>query len=175
MRVPSGQNVRPTQDRVREALFSIIAPAIAGSAFLDLFAGTGVVGLDAFSRGAAQITWIEKDRKACQTLSMNVAALGCDTGRLICSDTMVWLKGQTGLEQYDFVFADPPYEWAVQHGFGGIMACLRQNKIIRDNGLFMAERATRREVEDVPGWQLWRDRSYGKTQLLIYRLDEREN
>ncbi len=168
--MPAGDQVRPTQERVREALFSMLAAALPEARFLDLFAGSGAVGLDAFSRGAAEVTWIESDRRTWQVLCANVAALAAATGTPVCADALSWLRGPGRGRGFDIVFADPPYEWAQAHGFGQIMASLRDGGTLRPGGLFVAERAARREVDEWPGWALLRDRVYGKTQLLVYRL-----
>lgn len=165
--------MRPTQDRVREALFSMLAAALPEARFLDLFAGSGAVGLDAVSRGAVEVTWIESDRRTWQILHANVTALVGAGGTVICADVLRWLRGQGQAHGYDMVFADPPYEWAQTHGFGEIMGYLRGG-VLRPGGIFIAERAVRREVDDCPGWTLLRDRAYGKTQLLVYRLDHSE-
>jgi 16S rRNA (guanine966-N2)-methyltransferase len=170
LKMPAGDQVRPTQERVREALFSMLAAALPEARFLDLFAGSGAVGLDAFSRGAAEVTWIESDRRTWQVLCANVAALAAATGTPVCADALSWLRGPGRGRGFDIVFADPPYEWAQAHGFGQIMASLRDGGTLRPGGLFVAERAARREVDEWPGWALLRDRVYGKTQLLVYRL-----
>ncbi len=170
--MPAGDRVRPTQDRVREALFSMLAAALPEARFLDLFAGSGAVGLDAASRGAAEVTWIEADRRTWQVLSENVMALAVAGGTPVCADVLRWLRGPGQRQGYDIIYADPPYEWAQANGFGEIMRCLREGGVLRPGGLFIAERAARREVDEAPGWTLLRDRVYGKTQLLVYRLGE---
>jgi len=171
LRVPAGDEVRPTQDRVREALFSMLAAALPGARFLDLFAGSGAVGLDAASRGAAEVTWVESDRKVWQMLKENVATLAVAGGTPVCAEALAWLRGAGRGRGFDLIFADPPYAWTQARGFGEIMAALREGGVLRPAGLFIAERAARREVEECPGWSLLRDRLYGKTQLLVYRLE----
>ena len=118
VKVPRGDKVRPTQDRVRQALFSSLAARIPGSRFLDLFAGSGAVGLEAWSRGAALVCWVESDAKVFEVLQGNVVALcGSASGhaeeqewRVIRSDVFRFLNGLQGAAGYDIVFADPPYD-----------------------------------------------------------------
>jgi 16S rRNA (guanine966-N2)-methyltransferase len=172
LQVPAGDRVRPTQDRVREALFSMLAAAMPGARFLDLFAGSGAVGLDAASRGAAEVTWVESDRRVFEVLQANLRALSVTGGTAVCADVAGWLRGPGRGRNFDMVFADPPYEWAQAHGFAEIMRGLHEGGVLRPGGVFIAERAARREVEEPQGWVLLRDRVYGKTQVLMYRLDE---
>src|SRR4051794_2587454 len=112
---PPGRTTRPTSDRVREALFSILGP-LDGERVLDLFAGSGALGLEALSRGAREATLVERDRAALKALRANVEALGADA-RVIGGDVAAFLDsaGQTG-DHYDLVFLDPPYRSAVGLG-----------------------------------------------------------
>ena len=96
--VPAGRAVRPTQDRVRQALFSALATRIAGSQFLDLFAGSGAVGLEAWSRGAAGVVWVEQNPRVLRVLQANIGALcapagvACGTARAVRSDVLGFLE-----------------------------------------------------------------------------------
>jgi 16S rRNA (guanine966-N2)-methyltransferase len=108
---PPGMKIRPTSDRARETLFSVLGEDVSGSSFLDVFAGTGAVGLEALSRGAAEAVFVEKDKRAASTLAGNIQRLAVsESCRLIISD---WLKACRRLKRermvFEFVFADPPY------------------------------------------------------------------
>jgi 16S rRNA (guanine966-N2)-methyltransferase len=108
---PPGEGTRPTSDRVREALFSILGP-IGGAEVLDLFAGTGALGLEALSRGAARATFVERDRRALAALRQNVAALGLadDRARVRPRDAAAFLGDAAARgDAYDLVLLDPPY------------------------------------------------------------------
>lgn len=110
---PKGGGVRPTSDRLRESLFNILAPRIAESVFIDAFAGTGAIGLEALSRGARQVVFIESSQEAGRLIRDNLALCGVRGAfRLLTAD--VW-SGLRTLErerfQADIVFLDPPYEW----------------------------------------------------------------
>jgi 16S rRNA (guanine966-N2)-methyltransferase len=109
--VPPGSGVRPTPDRVREALFSILADRLAGASVLDLFSGSGALGLEALSRGAAAVTFVEADRAVARVLSTNVGRLAPGrTARVVVGDALA-VVGGPGLRggPFDLVLADPPY------------------------------------------------------------------
>jgi 16S rRNA (guanine966-N2)-methyltransferase len=170
LKAPAGSRVRPTQDRVRGALFSMLAAAVPGARVLDLFAGTGAVGFEALSRGAADVVWIEADRRQCAALKAALAALGPGRpGRVACDDCLRWLRRPPDAA-FDLVFADPPYEWAAAHGFAGIAARLRDGGWLRPGGLFVAEQPATVPAAAWDGWELLRDRVYGQTRLAVYRM-----
>jgi 16S rRNA (guanine966-N2)-methyltransferase len=109
---PPGSGTRPTSDRVREALFSILGARVAGARVLDLFAGSGALGLEALSRGAGAVTFVEAAPPALRALRANVAALGADAD-VVRADALKWLRAASaGARQYDLVFLDPPYRQA---------------------------------------------------------------
>ena len=104
---PKGLATRPTGDRVREAAFNLIGP-VDGARVLDLFAGSGAMGLEALSRGAERVTFVESDRAACRTISENLEKLRLTGARVICADTVWTLRQDTGT--YDLILVDAPYE-----------------------------------------------------------------
>ncbi len=104
---PRGLDTRPTGDRVREAAFDLIGP-LDGAAVLDLFAGSGAMGLEALSRGAATATFVESDRDACRTISRNLEKLRLPGARVVRADAVHFLAREAG--HYDLVLVDPPYE-----------------------------------------------------------------
>lgn len=106
---PRGRGTRPTADRVREAWMSILGPALPGAVVLDLFAGTGALGLEALSRGAARVDFVERDAGALDVLRRNVADLGVDADcRIIRADALRYVAGLPP-GAYDVALADPPY------------------------------------------------------------------
>jgi 16S rRNA (guanine966-N2)-methyltransferase len=116
LKAPPGDATRPTADRVREALFSILGERVAGARVLDLFAGAGTLGLEALSRGAAAATFVESAPRALAALRANVDALGADA-EVVRADALRWLRGASGgARQYDLVFLDPPYRRAAELG-----------------------------------------------------------
>jgi len=198
--VPKSDAIRPTQDRVREALFNILAPEIAGSVFLDLFAGSGAVGLEALSRGAKAVTFVEQNRRHVEVLKKNLGAvlpgrtldsrpstlagvpgLQPSTFNLQPAATTVavadcyrWLATYVG-PGFTIGFADPPYALGEEKGYASVLATLAARGVIRPDGLFVAEMTAVQRAEETPGWDLLRDRTYGKTRLCIWRRLQKTN
>jgi len=155
---PSGNSTRPTTDRVREAVFNSLGSmgVIEGALVADLYAGSGAMGIEALSRGAAHCTFIENDRSALQVLNNNVAALG------LAGDVNVIqgaVESHVQRLDVDIVLADPPYDTA---DWADLMANLSAS-------LLVAEGA--REVEPIDGWSTVRARRYGRTWVTILSRD----
>ncbi len=167
LKVPKSDAIRPTQDRVREALFSILAPEIAGSDFLDLFAGCGAVGLEALSRGARSATFVEQNRRHLAVLNENLGAVGQDAA-VIAADCYRYLATYAG-PGFSIAFADPPYALGEEKGYAQVLATLAARGVVRPGGHFVAEMTAVQRAEETPGWDLLRDRTYGKTRLCIWR------
>jgi len=104
---PKGTTTRPTADRVREAAFNLIGP-VDGTAVLDLFAGSGALGLEALSRGAARAVFVESDRDACRAINANLDRLRLTGARVLCQDVRRFLATERG--PYDLILLDPPYD-----------------------------------------------------------------
>jgi 16S rRNA (guanine966-N2)-methyltransferase len=170
VKVPAGDKVRPTQDRVRGALFSMLAEQVPGARVLDLFAGSGAVGLEAISRGAREAVWVESDRRHVAILKANVQAFAA-AGLVVGDDCLRWLRRAEGAP-FDLVFADPPYEWALENGFAGIAALLRLRKLVRPGGILVAEQPAELPAAALPDWEMLRDRAYGHTRLVVYRMTQ---
>ncbi len=169
--VPKSDAIRPTQDRVREALFNILMAEIPGATFLDLFAGCGAVGLEALSRGATTVTFVEMNRKHVEVLKKNVATfLKTDVARadVRVGDVYKWVQSYVG-SGYTIGFADPPYQLGEEKGYADFLKILATRDVIRVGGIFIAEMTAHQKAEDVFGWELLRDRTYGKTRLCLWR------
>jgi 16S rRNA (guanine(966)-N(2))-methyltransferase RsmD len=110
LQAPPGLATRPTSDRLRETLFNVLAPRIGSAAFLDLYAGSGAVGLEALSRGAAQITFVERAPAALKTLRANLAYLGIDTGIKIQESNVAQSLRKPPPAPFDLIFLDPPWD-----------------------------------------------------------------
>jgi 16S rRNA (guanine966-N2)-methyltransferase len=116
LHAPPGDATRPTADRVREALFSILGERVRDARVLDLFAGSGALGLEALSRGARAVTFVERAPAALKALRENLTALGADAV-VERAEALRWLRGAPGaVRQYDLVFLDPPYRRAAELG-----------------------------------------------------------
>lgn len=161
--VPDGLTTRPTTDRVREATFNALfsLDAIENATFVDLFAGSGALGLEALSRGAAQVTFVERDRAALAALRTNVDTLGfSDEATVISSDSMRWLT--TG-SHHDVILADPPYgfeDWETMQASA-------------NTDLLVAE--SNDPILALAPWQVLRERSYGSTVVTILERRQPED
>ena len=183
LKVPKSDAIRPTQDRVRQALFNIIQAEVPGSDFLDLFSGSGAVGIEALSRGAGSVTFVESSRRHCAVLSENLKMLGFSlpstnyqlssanyhlpATSLICSDAYRWIASYSG-PGFSVGFADPPYALGEERGYASVLKTLAERGVVRPGGLFVAEMTSVQKAEETPGWELVRDRTYGKTRLCIW-------
>jgi 16S rRNA (guanine966-N2)-methyltransferase len=157
---PKGLSTRPTGDRVREAAFNLIGP-VDGAAVLDLFAGSGAMGLEALSRGAASVTFVESDKAACRTIAQNLEKLKLTGARVVCADA-VWAVRQES-RAYDLVLVDPPYEsWAE------LERRLAEHvpRVLAPRGLLVVETGARTEPSlPLP---LRTSRRYGSARLTLF-------
>ncbi len=157
---PKGVATRPTGDRVREAAFNLIGP-VDGVSVLDLFAGSGAMGLEALSRGAASVTFVESDRDACRTIARNLEKLGLTGARVDCADAVWAVRRET--RTYDLVLVDPPYErWPeLEPRLGEHLA-----RVLRPDGLLLVETGARTE----PALPLPQrtSRRYGSARLTLF-------
>lgn len=165
---PPGMALRPTPDRVREALFNILAMEIAGTVFLDLYAGTGAIGLEALSRGAARVVMVDRDRRHAAILRANLQHSGLQGGELLECPALAALE-QLGRrrDRFEVVFLDPPYDDAAERE-----ACLRQivqGDLLSEGARVVVELPRQASPPEVPGLDLERLARYGDTSLAFYR------
>jgi 16S rRNA (guanine966-N2)-methyltransferase len=173
LRTPPGESTRPTSDRVREALFSALESqlgSLTGLRFLDLYAGSGAVGLEARSRGAGAVTAVESDRRTSRLVAANAASLGFGDVEVHAHPVSRVLASRPGAP-YDVVFADPPYHLenaAVEE----VLALLVRHEWLADGSMVVLERASRTPVPAWPdGLALLRSKAYGETVLWYVRAD----
>lgn len=163
---PDNRRTHPMSERIRNALFNSIASEIANAEVLDVFAGTGAVGLEALSRGARHVTFIERDRVAQKILAGNIALLDADENTTIIRTTVNnWVE--TALPQlFDIIFADPPYHdtqfSTVSKLFG----------LLKPGGLMVLSHPGRGEIPTKTGVVVVDNRSYGNAYLTFYRRVE---
>lgn len=166
--VPAG--VRPTQDMVRQAVFSAVAAKVDGARVLDLFAGTGALGLEAWSRGAASVCWVEQHPRTADRLQAVVRELtgGGERARVVRGDAMRFLEGGGG--PYDLVLADPPYDRdGTQRRLEKTLRGLLAGPIVTPDSLLVFEMSAGESPVEAPGWALAWDRTYGDSRVVIYR------
>lgn len=162
---PEGDALRPTLDRVRENLFNILQPWFPGARFLDLFAGTGANGIEALSRGAEAVTFVEADRTA-----MNLVRRNLEKTRLTDHAVCLQLRLPDHLGQvpgqYDVIFADPPY---ALEDLEGLLSAIAARDLLREDGILVLEHSRKRSVpEMVGGLTQTRHKKYGETSLSFY-------
>ncbi len=155
---PPGRDTRPTSDRVRENAFNLIGP-VDDADVLDLFAGSGALGLEALSRGAASATFVESDRDACRTINANLDKLRLH-GTVLCQEVTRALAGQR--RSYDLVLCDPPYDY--DHG----RLAPHLSGLLTDDGVLVYETSGRADPPDVPGLEVRTSRKYGSARLTLY-------
>jgi 16S rRNA (guanine966-N2)-methyltransferase len=165
--VPAGQHTRPTTDRVREALFSAVEAwcgSFQGLRFLDLYAGSGAVGLEAWSRGAGAVTFVESDRRTSRLVYENAKLLGFHRAHVMTVPVSAALDRQPPAP-YDIVFSDPPYHLA-DATVAADLALLAEQGWVVPGGMVVVERSTRSPEPEWPdGFTETRERKYGETTL----------
>ena len=160
---PTWDGLRPTSDKLRETLFNILAPRIHGARVLDGYAGTGAVGIEALSRGAAHVTFVEKDRRAVALIEANLAACGVDADYTIENRDLIAAMRQAAGAAFDVVWLDPPYD--ITDVSGALDAASR---MLAPGGLLVLERATRREPDAPASLQRVRDVKSGDSTLTFF-------
>lgn len=171
---PSGLEIRPTTDRVKEALFSILGSHVVGVRVLDLYAGTGALGLEALSRGATSVTFVEHNRKAVQVLKTNVRACGGadQTEIQACAVETFLARFPSHAEPYGLVLADPPYDHTTD--LTAWAAALPANLLAADTIAALEHRSTFSPPNRLGPLRLVRTYGYGDTALSLYRTTLRE-
>jgi 16S rRNA (guanine966-N2)-methyltransferase len=167
-----GLQVRPTSDRLRETVFNILSPLIADARFLDLCAGSGAIGIEALSRGAGSVAFIENNRRAHQTISDNLKHCGIVDGvRVINRDALTALKYLNSHgEQFDLVYFDPPYDIEL---YSPVLWLFAKGQLLAPDGWLLAEHRRLADLQDSYGnLQRFRTLPQGETQLSFYRWAE---
>jgi 16S rRNA (guanine966-N2)-methyltransferase len=162
---PKWLDTRPTADRVREAAFNLLGPGAAEDAtVLDLFAGSGAMGLEALSRGAAHATFVESDREACRTINRNLDKLGLEGATVLCQDALTALRADARQgTRYDLVLVDPPYR-----RFSSLQNALIQYlpEVLAPGGTLLVETAADEEPELPLAKRT--SRRYGAARLTLF-------
>ncbi|HEX2220911.1 MAG TPA: 16S rRNA (guanine(966)-N(2))-methyltransferase RsmD [Candidatus Limnocylindria bacterium] len=163
--VPRGAGTRPITDRVKETLFGIVGGRVIDAEVLDLYAGSGAVGIEALSRGARSCTFVERSRPALATLRRNLARAGLEARARVVADDVQRFLGTPDGRRYDLAVLDPPYET------GAILPPLeRLVPWLAPGAAVVVKRFWRTEVPAVPGLAAWRERRFGETALTFLEL-----
>lgn len=161
-------DVRPTMDRVKAAIFSSLGEEIIGARVLDLFAGTGALGIEALSRGAASALFVEENSAAIAAIERNLARTKLE-GQIRRQDVFSFLRSAPTRETFRIIFADPPYEKAKS---GSEFTSLllddpRLAEILEPSGIFVLEKRPAEQMPELPLWNVTRARAYGATEVLF--------
>jgi len=160
--------VRPTMDRVKAAIFSSLGDAVIGARVLDLFAGTGALGIEALSRGAAAALFVEEKAAAVKTIERNLARTKLE-GRVRPQDVFAFLRASHAPEQFRIVFADPPYE-KTKSGGQFTQLLLESGELaglLEPSGVFVLEKRPAEKTPSAPLWDVVRAQRYGATEVLF--------
>lgn len=166
LKAPEGFTTRPTADRVKEALFSAIQQDIPGTAVLDLFGGTGQLGIEALSRGAKRAVFVDKSRESCQLIRENLRRTKLEqSGRVVCADYLNYLSGCK--ECFDLILLDPPY---AEVFLENALKRISEIDILSAHGIIIAERPVGKDLAAEFGCLYRRkEYKYGKTLIAVFR------
>jgi 16S rRNA (guanine966-N2)-methyltransferase len=162
------RGVRPTMDRVKAAIFSSLGDTVVGARVLDLFAGSGALGVEALSRGASSVVFVEADRQSAEIIEGNLAKTKLK-GRIRQQDAFDFLRHASGAERFDIIFADPPYE-KTQDGerfTEKLLANEQLAQLMDADGIFVLEKQPDEALPDMKQWRLLRQKTYGATEVLF--------
>ncbi len=169
---PEGMNTRPTTDRLKEALFGMIQFDLAGSSFLDLFAGSGQMGIEALSRGASSLVLVEQDPRALSCIRRNLQLTGfAKQSRLISAsvERAIPMLQKEGLK-FDLIFMDPPYDHGFEKKIGELIA---EHDLLSEDGMLIIESSSGTEVE-LSGLSRIREKTYKTTRFTFFERLENQ-
>ena len=156
--------LRPTAERIRETLFNWLATPVHGARCLDLYAGTGALGLEALSRGAGSVVFVEQSARAVTTLEANIRTLGAGNAEVLRTDARQFLE-QVPTERFDLVFLDPPFAADLIAESCGL---LDGSGMLADECLIYIEQDRQRKDVDLPeGWQILKDKTAGNVRYML--------
>jgi 16S rRNA (guanine966-N2)-methyltransferase len=160
--------VRPTMDRVKAAIFSSLGDEVIGARILDLFAGTGGLGIEALSRGAASALFVDENSAAVAAIERNLIRTKLE-GRVRQQDVFAFLRSAQTREPFKIIFADPPYEKTKSGAeFTSLLLEDRQlAEMLEPSGIFVLEKRPGEQTPQMPGWNITRSKAYGATEVLF--------
>ncbi|SDX99087.1 16S rRNA (guanine(966)-N(2))-methyltransferase RsmD [Thermoactinomyces sp. DSM 45892] len=171
LKMVPGKHVRPTADRVKESLFSVIGPFFDGGKGLDLFAGTGALGLEALSRGMDHVTFVDDARASVDTIKENLGLTKmADRATLIKRDARTYVKTLADQARYAVIFLDPPYH---EGFYESILTYIGEKELLTDEGTLVVEHPSKLEMPSiVAGLSAYRQLSYGDTAITLYEYSQ---
>jgi 16S rRNA (guanine966-N2)-methyltransferase len=171
LQVPQ-RGVRPTMDRVKAAIFSSLGDLIIGARVLDLFAGSGALGIEALSRGASSALFIDEDSQSIAAIQKNLAKTKLN-GQTRQQDVFQFLKRATSVEEYLIIFADPPYEnmKSGERYTDRLLGDETLPRLLQAHGIFVLEKRPSETFPETPRWRPTRQKAYGATEVLFLSPD----
>jgi 16S rRNA (guanine(966)-N(2))-methyltransferase RsmD len=169
---PKGLELRPTGDRLKETLFNILAPHISGAVMLDVFSGTGAIGIEAISRGARRVLFIDHNPASIGLIRHNLQACGIEEGfDVLREDAFRFLRSRAREgSQADIIFLDPPYDWLPYHD---LLKLAVKPGVLAPGGMAVIEHIRRAVLpEEGDGYRLFREVRHGDSCLSFYRISE---
>ncbi len=165
LKAPKSQHIRPTSDRVREFIFSCIQMEIVDAEVLDLFAGTGALGLEALSRGASRVLFVDNSNLAVDLIKQNLDVIKSNAP-IHRQSAEAYLK--TTDQQFDFIFCDPPYNFP---RFDLVLQLVVQQNLLKENGTLVYESSSRQAPIHQPGLKIIRQKKMGDTLITFYEKE----
>jgi len=164
---PKGKEIRPSTDRTREFLFSYLGDSIKDAYLLDLFAGSGSVGLEALSRNAAKVIFVDKSPRSCELIQKNLQKLGEVSPVYFKSEKSFIIQAIKQQLQFNFIFCDPPYNY--QH-FSELLQQIKEGALLREKGLVIYESSTRKKTVYHSEYKIVKEKNLGDTKIIIYKI-----
>ena len=171
LNTPGDDRVRPTTDRVKESMFNIVQDWAYDSQVLDLFAGSGALGIEALSRGASQAVFCDNSLDSIKIIKSNIEkARVADRGQIVNGDFKRCLRDMEAKNQsFDMIFVDPPYYEGL---FEEVLDTIRSCKILKKDGIVIVEHDAKRPIGQVEGLEVYKEKKYGITMLTFYCLED---
>lgn len=170
LQVPKG-DLRPTMEIVKNAVFNSLGEFVHGARILDLFGGTGGLGIEALSRGGASCVFVESDRRSCDVIRRNLEKTRLTGGDVACADVIRWLDRSAAPAAFDIILADPPY--AKREGdrnfAAELLASAPLRRALTPGGIFVLEHLPEKPLEPGNDWEIIRDKRYGATAVAFLR------
>nr|WP_314278524.1 16S rRNA (guanine(966)-N(2))-methyltransferase RsmD [uncultured Peptostreptococcus sp.] len=171
LNTPSDDKIRPTTDRVKESMFNIIQDLVYDSQVLDLFAGSGALGIEALSRGANRVVFSDKSPDSIKIVKSNIEKVKLSNKSLVLNYDFKRCLSKMGSEnqKFDLVFVDPPYYKGL---FEEVLATIRDNDILNKDGVVILEHDANTKIGHVDGLEVYKEKKYGITMLTFYCLED---
>lgn len=172
LKTVEGLDTRPTTDRIKETLFNMISPYLSDCCFLDLFAGSGGIGIEALSRGAAEAVFVERNTKAMQCIKENLIYTRLDSrGICMSDDVLTALRKLNGTKEFDYIFMDPPYN---QGSEKEVLSVLIESRLLAEDGVIIVEASKETDMDYVEelGFHLIKTKEYKTNKHVFLSIEE---